>query len=78
MNKQKICIIGNGLTGLTAALILGKLNLDVHLIAAPDKKRSHIEFDTSDDRVVFLTQMAMTVVSLCLVELPESGIKTIS
>ena len=40
MIKQKICIIGNGLTGLTAALILGKLNLDVHLIAAPDKKRS--------------------------------------
>ena len=39
MIKQKICIIGDGLTGLTAALILGKLNLDVHLIAAPDKKR---------------------------------------
>ena len=39
MIKQKICIIGNGLTGLTAALILGKLNLDVHLIAAPGKKR---------------------------------------
>ena len=39
MIKQKICIIGNGLTGLTAALILGKLNLDVHLIAAPDKRR---------------------------------------
>ena len=39
MIKQKICIIGNGLTGLTAALILGKLNLDVHLIAVPDKKR---------------------------------------
>ena len=36
MVKQKICIIGNGLTGLTAALILGKLNLEVHLIAAPD------------------------------------------
>jgi len=39
MIKQKICIIGNGLTGLTAALILGKLNLDVHLIAAPNKKK---------------------------------------
>ena len=39
MIKQKICIIGNGLTGLTAALIIGKLNLDVHLIAAPDKKK---------------------------------------
>ena len=39
MFKQKICIIGNGLTGLTTALILGKLNLDVHLIAAPDRKK---------------------------------------
>ena len=39
MIKQKICIIGNGLTGLTTALILGKLNLDVHLIAAPNKKK---------------------------------------
>ena len=39
MVKQKICIIGNGLTGLTAALILGKLNLEVHLIAAPDTIR---------------------------------------
>ena len=39
MIKQKICIIGNGLTGLTTALILGKINLDVHLIAAPNKKK---------------------------------------
>ena len=39
MIKQKICIIGNGLTGLTTALILGKLNLDVHLIAAPDRRK---------------------------------------
>ena len=42
MIKQQICIIGNGLTGLTAALILGKLNLDVHLIAAPNKKKEEI------------------------------------
>ena len=39
MVKQKICIIGNGLTGLTAALILGKLNLEVHLIAAPGRAK---------------------------------------
>ena len=39
MDKQKICIIGNGLTGLTAALILGKLNLEVHLIAAPGRAK---------------------------------------
>ena len=39
MIKQKICIIGNGLTGLTTALILGKLNLEVHLLAAPEGAR---------------------------------------
>ena len=39
MIKQKICIIGNGLTGLTTALILGRLNLNVHLIAAPDRRK---------------------------------------
>ena len=39
MTRQKICIIGNGLTGLTTALILGKLNLDIHLIAAPSEKK---------------------------------------
>tara|TARA_B100001741_G_scaffold312347_1_gene315526 strand:+ start:1212 stop:2345 length:1134 start_codon:yes stop_codon:yes gene_type:complete len=33
MKKQKICIIGNGLTGLTTALMLGKLDLEVNLIA---------------------------------------------
>ena len=39
MHKQKICIIGNGLTGLSTALVLGKLNLDIHLIAVPNKKK---------------------------------------
>ena len=39
MIKQKICIIGNGLTGLTAALILGRLNLEVHLIATPEGEK---------------------------------------
>ena len=32
MKKQKICIIGNGLTGLTAALVLSELNIETHLI----------------------------------------------
>ena len=31
MKKQKICIIGGGLTGLITALVLSKLNLDVDL-----------------------------------------------
>ena len=33
MNKQKICIVGNGLTGLTTSLVLSKLNIETHLIA---------------------------------------------
>tara|TARA_B100000029_G_scaffold364197_1_gene357371 strand:+ start:387 stop:1523 length:1137 start_codon:yes stop_codon:yes gene_type:complete len=41
MKKQKICIIGNGLTGLTAALILGELNLEADLIG---KFKSNKEF----------------------------------
>ena len=32
MKKQKICIIGGGLTGLITAATLGKLNLQIDLI----------------------------------------------
>jgi len=31
--KQKICIVGDGLTGLTAAFILSRLNLKIDLVA---------------------------------------------
>ena len=34
MEKQKICIIGGGLTGLVTAITLSKLNVSVDLIAA--------------------------------------------
>ena len=33
MKKQKICIIGGGLTGLITALSLSKLNIDIDLVA---------------------------------------------
>jgi len=33
MKRQKICIIGGGLTGLITAITLSKLNLQVHLIS---------------------------------------------
>ena len=33
MKKQKICIIGGGLTGLITAVALSKLNLSVDLIS---------------------------------------------
>ena len=50
MIKQKICIIGNGLTGLTAALILGRLNLEVHLIATPEgEKRKDVRTTAISD-----------------------------
>ena len=32
MKKQKVCIIGGGLSGLITALVLSKLNLDVKVI----------------------------------------------
>ena len=32
MEKQKICIIGGGLTGLTTAITLSKLNCNIDLI----------------------------------------------
>ena len=37
--KQKVCIVGDGLTGLTAALFLSKLNIDIHLIAPNFEKK---------------------------------------
>ena len=50
MIKQKICIIGNGLTGLTAAIILGRLNLEVHLIASPEgEKRKDVRTTAISD-----------------------------
>ena len=38
MEKQKICIIGGGLTGLITATILSKLNLEVDLITENSNK----------------------------------------
>ena len=34
MKRQKVCIIGGGLTGLATALTLAQLNLDIDLISA--------------------------------------------
>ena len=38
--KQKICIVGDGLTGLTAAFVLSKLNLKIDLVAPSFQKKS--------------------------------------
>ena len=39
MKKQKICIVGDGLTGLTTALIFSSLNIDVHLVGPKIRKK---------------------------------------
>ena len=44
MKKQKICIIGDGLSGLTTALILKRLNLNIDIYYS--KKSSSIQKDT--------------------------------
>ena len=38
MNKQKICIIGDGLAGLTTAIILSKENVNIDLYSNNQKK----------------------------------------
>ena len=39
MEKQKICIIGDGLSGLTSAIAINNLdNVEVHLISKKSKK----------------------------------------
>ena len=40
MNEQKICIIGDGLAGLTAATMLSKENVKIDLYCSNNKKKS--------------------------------------
>ena len=57
MKKQKICIIGDGLTGLSTALALCRLNIDIHLIIRPTSKNSLLDNRTtaiSEDNYLFL------------------------
>ena len=46
MKKHKICIIGDGLSGLITAYLLGKLNLKVDLISGK-KKNNNIDVRTT-------------------------------
>ena len=59
MEKQKICIIGGGLTGIITALSLSKLNLDIDLIAENINKNipSSRTLAISQDNLDFLKNM---------------------
>jgi len=47
MDKQKICIIGDGLTGLTTAAILSKQNLSIDLCSGSKKKSNNLDSRTT-------------------------------
>jgi|TARA_B100001093_G_scaffold152831_1_gene145598 2-polyprenyl-6-methoxyphenol hydroxylase-like FAD-dependent oxidoreductase len=47
MNTQKICIIGDGLTGLTTAAILGKQNINIDLYSYNKKKSKNLDNRTT-------------------------------
>ena len=50
MKKQKVCIIGGGLTGLITAITLAKLNLEIDLIT------SNINKDIKSSRTIAISQ----------------------
>ena len=47
MNKQKICIIGDGLAGLTTAIILSKENVNIDLYSNNQKKSKILDNRTT-------------------------------
>ena len=51
MKKQKICIIGDGLTGLATALILSKLDIEINLI-----RKSKIIKKSGDNRTTAISE----------------------
>ena len=50
MKKQKICIIGGGLTGLITAITLSKLDLEIDLITG------HINRNIKSNRTTAISQ----------------------
>ena len=49
MNKQKVCIIGGGLAGLSTSIALSKCGIDIDLISRDFKKTQY-----------FLTYLSIT------------------
>ena len=56
MKKQKICVIGDGLSGLTAALALSNLDIEVDFIIKniQEKKTSDPRISQNGPRIVLL------------------------
>ena len=42
MKKQKICVIGDGLSGLAATLILSQLDVKIDFISKNDQKKKKL------------------------------------
>ena len=58
MKKQKICIIGSGLTGLITAITLSKLNIYVDLVTTPNKNnRSNRTIAISENNYEFMKKL---------------------
>ena len=59
MEKQKICIIGGGLTGLVTAISLSKLNISIDLIIGDSKlnPKSQRTIAISQDNLNFLNTL---------------------
>ena len=59
MKKQKICIIGGGLTGLVTAISLSKLNCEIDLVKKNVNlsKKSNRTIAVSDNNFIFLNKL---------------------
>ena len=66
MKRQKICIIGGGLTGLMTALTLSKLNFKIEI----DKILTPLYFDNQKKLSCIISSMNM--IKLLTVELQEN------
>ena len=59
MKKQKICIVGDGLTGLTTALILSKLDVEIDLISKKNTRSQLLDSRVtaiSEHNYLFMTE----------------------
>jgi len=58
MEKQRICIIGGGLTGLITAITLSKLNIDIDLVSSISKNiKSNRTVAISENNYEFIKKL---------------------